>query len=176
MLLNKYFALLAPQVTKLQRPEFVRSSDGHGPQDCVISGVPSAWRQVQRTVTSGLHLDGHCALIRYLIRICDVQIEGMVQALMPDLSPEEHYAMLWSLFERFVQEDDHDGHPAAKLDRQALDVLVGTTCMTPRMSRQPLHWNREVDDPDFLACAFDSSTELGLFGAMPHLEHINFWT
>ncbi|OQV04845.1 hypothetical protein CLAIMM_09667 isoform 2 [Cladophialophora immunda] len=210
MLLNTYYTLLVPQMTELQRPGSVRSSDSHRPQDGGISGMPSTWRQVQRTVTSGLvmfyaywhgecsqaeiaqstaitllllkhhrtrwqqHLNGACSLIQDLARICDVQIEGAVRILIPDLSPEEHIAMIESLFERFVSEDDHDGQPAAEFGGETL--ALGTTSMPPRMSRRPLQWNPEVDDPDLLACVFDSSTDLGLFGAMPSLEHINFWT
>ncbi|OAP59572.1 hypothetical protein AYL99_06870 [Fonsecaea erecta] len=215
MLLNTYFILLAPQIMKLQRPDSARSNDGSRTQDGVISGMPSTWRQVQRTVTSGLvmfyafwhgecsqaeiaqstaitllllkhhstrwqqHLDGPSGLIQDLTRICDVQIDGAVRALLPDLSPEEQSAMLQSLFERPVRagdhDHDHDGQAAAtEFDGEALGV--GTASIPPRMSRQPLQWNPEVDDPDLLACVFDSSTELAMFGAMPSLEHINFWT
>ncbi|OAP53786.1 hypothetical protein AYL99_12005 [Fonsecaea erecta] len=34
--------------------------------------------------------------------------------------------------------------------------------MPARMSRQPLQWNPEVDDPDLLECMFDSSPELAI--------------
>lgn len=201
-LLNSYFNLLTPQLTRMQRPELLCLNAGHRLNDAVISGMPSTWRQVQRIVTSSLvvfyaywhgecsqseiaqstaitllllklystrwqqYLDSPRILVQDLTRICDVQIEGAVKSLIPNLSAEDYSKMLRSLFERFPKKDYNDGQNDAQVDRSVLSG--GTTWTAPRLLRQNL-WNPAVDEPYLLADVFDSSTELDLFGIMPDL-------